>query len=872
MNHRFLSYVLGIIIIGLLVMPQPSAAQEETEYVGLDVVFLIDQSGSMGGPEAGCTICTYANDPLGLRFAAPEFAIELLGDDLLQGQIARQTPVDVQVGIVSFGSTAQISLGPALIQATTEEEWIAEWNSIGSDLNKIRAELSTDNLRRTDPKLAFQKAQDLFADMASNPAVNQGPRLKAIIVLTDGSPCTGDCNPPESFWSPEQVQDYLADLRDEVRGGGSQSADFPYDEYQILVIGMKDPVDAYWNYTSNLWSEIADGNAFLANNEAEAGFHLYQFLNPLLQSIGGRTGEPWEFGVDRSVAPYLRQSVFTTCKSAQGAVPVDIRENGISLDLTGGKDNRIRVTGDETSPIQTIVVTDPQPGAWVVFQTSESDVSVWARTIEFQVSPSINPQSNGVQYLPLSLSFTLRDERGNPPPVYADPKYALTPEVTIKTPIGIENLPITTIGEDQYEVAFVPTATGEYTWHLTVSTSNVDNSILTLVDTDISSFDISPLQAVLDKPEGLFYQNTTISSSFRVIDAQGRTIIPPETWDISAQVLGPEEEPPVSLVDEQGVYEVLFTPADSGTYDLTITINGVDHQDRPFTVVDDKLASYTVRPTTTLDFDITHPAQHTVREEISWWSWRLGEVGQLLPYTVTIQLRTDTGNTIAAEDVGEGNLDPFALTLHAPDGTSQSVALTSTGAPGEYKAQVDVLEPLGEWELEVVPRLNLVPDYLMNQQAKTTRLTLSDNPTAIRYQQTWDRWFPIGSVSLATLLAVLLIWRLLLMRNACQGTIMVVDEFEAVVQPLDLGSKRKNSIIFRGSSLPAATRLKRLEVRRPGKENNVLVTATLTDGSKPITSQSMIHDTKIHLVDDLYLKYINYASSGMDGGAYAYNV
>ena len=101
---------------------------------------------------------------------------------------------------------------------------------------------------------------------------------------------------------------------------------------------------------------------------------------------------------------------------------------------------------------------------------------------------------------------------------------------------------------------------------------------------------------------------------------------------------------------------------------------------------------------------------------------------------------------------------------------------------------------------------------------------------------------------------------------------MVVDEFEAVVQPLDLGSKRKNSIIFRGSSLPAATRLKRLEVRRPGKENNVLVTATLTDGSKPITSQSMIHDTKIHLVDDLYLKYINYASSGMDGGAYAYNV
>ena len=129
MNHRFLSYVLGIIIIGLLVMPQPSAAQEETEYVGLDVVFLIDQSGSMGGPEAGCTICTYANDPLGLRFAAPEFAIELLGDDLLQGQIARQTPVDVQVGIVSFGSTAQISLGPALIQATTEEEWIAEWNS-----------------------------------------------------------------------------------------------------------------------------------------------------------------------------------------------------------------------------------------------------------------------------------------------------------------------------------------------------------------------------------------------------------------------------------------------------------------------------------------------------------------------------------------------------------------------------------------------------------------------------------------------------------------------------------------------------------------------------------------------------------------------
>ncbi|MBK7919087.1 MAG: hypothetical protein IPJ94_23055 [Chloroflexi bacterium] len=336
--------------------------------------------------------------------------------------------------------------------------------------------------------------------------------------------------------------------------------------------------------------------------------------------------------------------------------------------------------------------------------------------------------------------------------------------------------------------------------------------------------------------------------------------------------MGPEEEPSVSLTGNQGVYEILFTPAGSGTYDLMVTINGIDHQDRPFTVVDDKLASYVVRPTTTLEFDITHPAQHTIREDISWGSWRLGKIGQLVPYTVTVQLQTDTGNAIAAEAVGEGNSDPFDLTLYAPDGTRQSVILTPTEDPGEYVAQVSVLEPLGEWELEVIPHLNLVPDYLMNQQAKTTRLTLSDNPTTMRYQQTWDRWFPIVSVLLATLLALLIVWRLLLMRNACQGTVMVVDEYDAVVATLDLGSKRKNSIVFKGRSLPAATRLKRLEVRRPDKGNSVLVTAILTDGNKPVTSQSMVHDTKIPLVDDLYLKYVNYAASGMDGGAYAYNV
>ena len=75
-------FVLALILIALVAPGSPLKAleQPDNDLAGANIVFLIDQSGSMGGSEYGSTSHPVANDQDGRRFEAARFATNFLGE------------------------------------------------------------------------------------------------------------------------------------------------------------------------------------------------------------------------------------------------------------------------------------------------------------------------------------------------------------------------------------------------------------------------------------------------------------------------------------------------------------------------------------------------------------------------------------------------------------------------------------------------------------------------------------------------------------------------------------------------------------------------------------------------------------------------
>lgn len=163
-----------------------------TSCYSLDVIFLIDQSGSMGGDGF-----SPPNDPTGQRAYGPKWAIDWLTDNAL----------DIcpdafhRVAVVNFGDEIQTPFQNLRdINPSNSEEWSFLRNELKNGIELL-------SLGQTDPERAFEKAIQLLNNAAP---VGDSPRKRVIIFLTDGMPCVkGEgCNPPSS-----NVMDFVSYAR-----------------------------------------------------------------------------------------------------------------------------------------------------------------------------------------------------------------------------------------------------------------------------------------------------------------------------------------------------------------------------------------------------------------------------------------------------------------------------------------------------------------------------------------------------------------------------------------------------------------------------------------------------------------------------------
>src|SRR5258708_40172899 len=109
--QRCLVYLSLVLIIGGFFSPAlyttAQASPPASPYSGLDVLLLVDQSGSMFGYYKGAPIPKQpATDQNGLRFQAPQAALQFLGT--FRQQIGLASAPDIQMALVAFGTTPRL--------------------------------------------------------------------------------------------------------------------------------------------------------------------------------------------------------------------------------------------------------------------------------------------------------------------------------------------------------------------------------------------------------------------------------------------------------------------------------------------------------------------------------------------------------------------------------------------------------------------------------------------------------------------------------------------------------------------------------------------------------------------------------------------
>lgn len=408
----------------------------------VDVVLLVDQSGSMGGAPFGMpsSVVETPNDPAGLRFAAPLAAFNILGID----RLALHRTAEYRLAVVSFGGPttpfqprseyAQATLDLSRIAPTTPREWEATQAAIGPALSADPWVRQRKNLGSTSFVEPFQLACEQFSKHVVVPA----PK-RLVILMTDGI--------PERSYETVDVSAHLGRVRDIVRDCDAlRSA-------EIHVVGLTNFANLrYFDTVEELWWRITGDKSrvgLIANNQ-----QLHQKVAGIIAGV-----VPWGSRVSRKTAigSHLDRVVFRVFKTATSDVvrfyppgskgPDDYLRCGAAIDCQGNADLT-----------QVVTVPFPRAGVWRVEVVSGRDVEVWKTEVPVEVS--LDTPASLVQYGRVRVGVRLLTQQG------AEWTSSLDPDVRVDWSgssfvdgAGATPLVVTTEG-DRYAFELVPGTAG----------------------------------------------------------------------------------------------------------------------------------------------------------------------------------------------------------------------------------------------------------------------------------------------------------------------------------------------------------------------------------------------------------------------------
>jgi uncharacterized protein YegL len=292
----------------------------------IDMVFVLDQSQSMGGGHG-----EVATDPHGLRFQAVRYAIESLN-------LKSNAAAPHRVGLVQFGSNAPQDLAYPLTAV--------------SDVSRIQALtglLANRNLVWTNFTEALRRAAALL-DEGGAIATD---RLPAIILLTDGSPDDPRHLTRDGYFK-EIAQVVAQDLQSRV---------------SFYVIGI-DTTGQFWHTDEPEWRNVTGGKTYGVSQVSDLNGTFNDIVRDVLRlpQLPRDDIRPGRSPFD--VGPYLEQIEFHIFGAAPSKLSL--------LDPTG---RPIRPQEWSGADYRILRVAKPAPGRWFYELGGVAPVSVYRNEV-----------------------------------------------------------------------------------------------------------------------------------------------------------------------------------------------------------------------------------------------------------------------------------------------------------------------------------------------------------------------------------------------------------------------------------------------------------------------------------------------------------
>lgn len=741
----FRTFVVAILIaafaVQLVMIPEVTQAapspfqsllpfsQSAQACVGLDLVLLIDQSGSNDRTDVG-----------NYRINAAHAIINGLGSNRLYF-----CPSTVhRLAVISFGDGNPRERGvrfdlpssfpsPPFVEISPDRNNLDAWYV---QRNMFEDSVKADNMGHTDFQYAFRYANNAFMELDKVPKPNDQPRRKAVILLTDGNPCVFVLGcVKKSLTLKFDDLSYMNDLREYIDVNFPVLTDDQIKDNQgvrLWVVALRDdesyldrkvgsevgrPIDTtireYWQ---NLARSRGGDLIELTRSQADIPTQVYSLVLRNLISSGRAIDV--KCNERRYIDPYtetIRFVIFKNLNSSDAVIKFDAGGDLIELPQRVGEVSKVGKIVEylKESNTEIYVINRPKPGYWTVTSRLEPDncssqMSILQELIE-PVATLLEPNLPIVttQQAPF-LIYEIK-ERGSNNPFPIDINYPLSLTAVITTPNNtitkLNLIPYSSKGGSAFRSDQPVPISNKGTYSVTLSIGIVDPRTQTSsrIYPDINKYNVTPeiIQIEMIEPRSVMSASDASRPQpirFRLRkQTSDRSVVDPATifGDNLDQALDitTQNGQKIKISRAAGDRNIIegFLDAPEGSYTITASVIGGYSKDL-YEFSSDK-SSISIQRVNALFYtiDVTEPRANS--------DVRLNSVDtngiKPLPFQIQAKISdsavpfADKSNVLSATLVNTSGLAFETITLK-PD-----------QEPGSYSGKINALPGEGDYQLVV---------------------------------------------------------------------------------------------------------------------------------------------------------------------------
>jgi hypothetical protein len=707
----YIIFLLITISFGWISTPRQSSAQPP--YTGIDLLFIVDQSGSMGGADYGWEGAP--TDPLGLRFEAVLYAL----DTLAEYRMSFNPDLQIRIAVIAFGdNTIEILDWTEIGQLDTPTPWAKRRETLLEELSadKFRILNDPDHLGNTNFYAAFEKADEMFKRLDADTNSN----LRVLVTLTDGDPCVVEGPMQFSCVNLGQKQSFMEEVITFT------DTTFPTSTYQQYALVL-DAEGDLWERWQNYWVEVVNDTDHASRVESSQQVGV-QFLHLLCEVLGQVSTEgfgecPTVLGTTNTIVvpPYqrlMRLSIFKS-NTLPGVLTITLPDGS---QLTNSSSDVVASNVDR--PIEIWTINQPMPGEWrieVGENTDRVDVFYELLPVTVTITP---PKDEYRRFDTVQFRLSLLDDTGTPLPNY--PGYKVVAIAETSDPFGnTESVELTPIVEGIYEGTLTATLDGEYSLSLNAEVQMPDGTTYPLYQSP------TPL---MFKVKGLRIENTTtlndeylagvsIPVTAQVID-ESATDIPLPDITITAylenlstgEIIVTELKP-----DKNELYKALLTISETGRFALRLKGEFEDSNGKVNLLNDIEIGSFSILPSEIIDYVILEPSDKSKTFTTEGLFFK--------PTTVDLIFETQIDSVQTPFNIDQFNTNPqLQVTVKNKDGKVVKLIsnIESADTNGRYKVSLGNLEA-GEYTVAVSAEGELSERYVLSAIPTQIRITRESN-------------------------------------------------------------------------------------------------------------------------------------------------